>query len=106
MCAFSARCTRAIHIMGTRGQIRGIEGDPGDIKVTGFMLPREERRITIEVTGGHAGGDIGIMEAFCAYIRGDYTGNEISDVRISAENHMVSFAAEESRLSGGKVIKL
>ena len=107
MCAFTPEISRSIKIMGTKGQIKGHMGE-NSIIVTDF-LSQKEREIKIDDIGGHVGhggGDVGIMQAFCEYIANGYSNTEISDVRISEENHMISFAAEESRLSGGKVLEL
>lgn len=107
MSSFTPTVSRTIKIMGTKGQIDG-HMEKNSIKVTSF-LTLEEKEVKIENTGGregHGGGDMGMMKAFCEYIGGSYSGNEISEIRISAENHMLSFAAEESRINGGRVIEI
>ncbi len=57
------------------------------------------------INGGHGGGDTGIMKVFYKLLCGDVTDNSICDIATSCANHMLSFAADESRLSG-KVIDL
>lgn len=107
MCSFTPETSRTIKIMGTKGQIKG-NMEENNILVTGF-LTRKERQVNIEIADGHighGGGDEGLMEAFCAYVAGEYMGGGISDIRTSADNHMICFAAEESRLNGGKVVEL
>jgi len=107
MCSFTPEISRSIKIMGTKGQIRG-HMEKGCITVTAFR-DMKERSVNIEYTdvaSGHGGGDHGLMQAFCKYIRGEYAGSGISDVRVSAASHMIAFAAEESRLGGGKVVEL
>ena len=51
------------------------------------------------IEGGHGGGDAGIIRAFCQLMTGKYKGYAIADISESVENHLVAFAAEESRLS-------
>lgn len=107
MCAFTPETSRTIKIMGTKGQIRGHLGK-NVIVVTDF-LTYTDREIDLGVVGGkegHGGGDDGLMRAFCDYINNDVKSVGISDIRVTAENHMISFAAEESRVGGGKVIEL
>jgi len=104
MSSFTPDISRSIKIMGTKGQIKG-HTSLKTIHVTSFV-DRSEREIDISSKGGHGGGDVGIMEAFCAYVRGEELNNRVSEVKISARNHMISFAAEESRLNGGKVIEM
>ena len=53
----------------------------------------------------HGGGDKGIVGTFAELLAGTYTGNCLSDVTTSCENHLIAFAAEESRLTG-KVIDM
>jgi LPXTG-motif cell wall-anchored protein len=43
-----------------------------------------------EITGGHGGGDRGIMRSFCQFLTGTYTGNSVTDITTSIENHLVT----------------
>ena len=52
------------------------------------------------IEGGHGGGDAGIIRAFCQLLTGKYKGCAIADISESIENHIVTFAAEDSRLNG------
>ena len=56
------------------------------------------------IAEGHGGGDAGIMNAFYDMLCGIDCGN-LSDIGVSVQNHMIAFAAEESRLTG-KVVKV
>jgi len=107
MCAFTPQTSRDIKIMGTKGQIKGYMEDE-EIILTDFLSYKETliKASLQDGRDGHGGGDAGIMEAFCAYIKGTYKGNKISEADISAKNHMIAFAAEESRLKGGEVVIL
>lgn len=96
---------REIFVMGTEGTLHGKMSES-------FFTHYDFRtRTTTEIsiadavagemiTGGHGGGDDGIMDAFFARLRGDYHGKSICSLREAVENHMIAFAAEESRLSG------
>ena len=44
-------------------------------------------------------GDRGIIRSFCQMLTGTYTGNYITDVNTSIDNHLATFAAEKSRLT-------
>ena len=103
MCAFN-RGGRFIHIMGTRGELRAcLTADEEPIRLYDF----ESRSLSeIPVSGkegivsGHGGGDRGIILSLYEYLTGRYTGSSISDIRISVDNHLLAFAAEESRRNG------
>lgn len=99
---------RKIRIMGTKGEIHA-EMSSDHITLFDF-LTREFEDIYIadairdeEITGGHGGGDRGIIRAFCQVMTGTYQGNSLSDVRTYIDNHLLCFAAEESRLSGNMI---
>jgi len=104
MSSFTPDISRSIKIMGTKGQIKG-HTVPNTINVYDFVN-RSERDINVTAEGGHGGGDTGIMKAFCAYLTGQDLGNAVSEINISAKNHMLCFAAEESRLQDGAIIEL
>lgn len=104
MSSFTPDISRSVKIMGTKGQIKGHTACKS-IVVSRFA-DRSEREIKVEAAGGHDGGDFGIMGAFCAYLRGEISSVNISEIQISAQNHMISFAAEKSRLNNGAVVEL
>ena len=105
MTSFTPEISRSFKIMGTRGQIKAHTAQP-TIHYTNFIT-REEQEIPIaEAIGGHDGGDDGMMKAFCQYLRGELTGAQVSEVRVSALNHQLCFKAEESRVNNGKVMYL
>ena len=101
MSAFTPQIDRTIKIMGTKGELGGKMGKEMSIVLHDF-LTKTEKKIECELpaSGGHGGGDVGIMKAFCRLLNGNYSSNALSDISISATNHMLSFAAEESRISG------
>ena len=100
---------REIRIMGTKGELRGSMNSP-IIEIYDF-LTKKTREIDLDkkllgntITDGHGGGDRGIMEALLDVIEGR-ENRSACDIAESCDNHMISFAAEESRLTD-KVIDM
>lgn len=96
---------RKVRIMGTKGELHA-EMSNDYVSVFDFAT-RTHKQIKIadaiideSIKGGHGGGDRGIIRAFCQYLAGTYTGNSVTDITTSIENHLTAFAAEESRLEG------
>ncbi len=109
MSAFN-RGGRKLRIMGTKGEIHA-EMSNDYITLFDFET-RKTEQIKIadavldeSIKGGHGGGDRGIIRTFCKFLMGEYDGNTITDITTSVENHLVTFAAEEARLSG-KVLNM
>lgn len=99
MCAFN-ECGRFIRIMGTDGEIYG-EMDKSKIDYFDFKT-REHTVIDTDkiggsITEGHGGGDTGIVNVLYQYMTEGYEGDLLSEIGISARNHMIAFAAEKSR---------
>jgi hypothetical protein len=93
--------------MGTKGRIKG-NMEENNIIVTDF-LSRKDRHVGTEIVDGHVGhggGDTGLMKVFCEYLNGEYRGNQISNVAISALSHKIAFAAEQSQVNGGQLVEL
>lgn len=95
---------RFIHIMGTKGELRAAMDD---LK-TPITIYDFETKQTTEIpivakdgiANGHGGGDVGIITSLYEYLNGEYKGCSISDIRTSVNNHLIVFAAEESRAKG------
>ena len=109
MCAFN-RGGRFIHIMGTAGELRAsLTAEEEPIRLYDFKT-RSHTEIPVKgkegLASGHGGGDRGIILSLYDYLQGQYTGSSISDIRISVDNHLLAFAAEESRLQGGATVEL
>lgn len=94
---------RFMHIMGTKGEMRAALD-----KETPITLYDFETKQTTEIpltagdgiASGHGGGDEGIITSLYEYLTDQYTGSSISEIRVSANNHLIVFAAEESRKNG------
>ena len=50
-----------------------------------------------------SGGDEGLVRDFVRVLRGEETGDRVTEIGISCESHMIAFAAEESRISGSVI---
>lgn len=91
---------RHIHIMGTKGEIRAALDSGSPIDVYSYETKSTKTYDiygTDGVTGGHGGGDEGIIAALYEYLTGNYTGKSIPDIWESYYNHSIVFAAEKSR---------
>ncbi len=95
---------RYIHIMGTKGELRGaLDYQQLPITIYDFATRQITEYATTGKDGllnGHGGGDQGIIEALYDYLTDSYTGFAVSDVRTSVDNHHIVFAAEQSRHTG------
>ena len=94
---------RKVRIMGTKGELHA-EMSWDHVNVFDFATRKmEEIKIADairdeEISGGHGGGDRGIIRSFCQMLAGTYEGNSISDISVSIKNHLTAFAAETSRV--------
>ena len=99
--AFTATEGRALHIMGTEGEIRA---DMNGNFVRVMPFGKDEYTIDIgklsESSSGHGGGDMIMFADFInAVERGEAPRFEL---RQSIESHLIAFAAERSRVNDGK----
>lgn len=106
----SARPSRGIHVIGTRGEIRGT------FEESRFVIdcidPRPGREYSEEVVeldvsgdmhgafGSHGGGDTRLMEDFVRVIRGETPSISTSALHDSITGHMIGFAADRSMREG------
>ena len=104
MHAFSHENCRTMRYDGTRASLRGHSGK-NELTLHEFRT-MQERAIPIETaSGGHGGGDAGLMNAFVQALSGN--GETLrTSARDSLESHLMAFAAEESRLNGDQVIDM
>lgn len=102
MCAFN-KGGRFLHVMGTKGELHASLEKNGSIRIYDF-LSREETQIPMDaldgIAGGHGGGDSGIISSVYDYLAENSLSKSIPDIEESCHNHILVFAAEESRLSG------
>lgn len=107
MCAFN-KGGRFSDIMGTKGMLH-CDMKAGDGQQFYFydFATKEHRYLDSDIavagdsiTSGHGGGDTGIVLALHKYLSGELSEEEVSEIGISCYNHMLVFAAEDSRVSG------
>ncbi len=105
MTGFTAENYRYVKVMGTNGQI---EADQKSNLVTVTPFGKEptvyDINVLAEDLSGHGGGDNKMLkEMFETLEKGGQCRSAITD---SVGGHLIAFAAEESRLSGGELIRL
>jgi predicted dehydrogenase len=94
---------RNIRIYGTKGEL---SADMGSNVIKVFSFDTREtteydlEKIGQDITSGHGGGDDGIMIDSLKYFTDSNPSNSINSVATSYLNHLICFAAEESRLNG------
>ena len=104
MTAF-ANFGRQIRLMGTKGELWANVQDK-EASYFNYMtgettkLPLNLSNVDDSIAGGHGGGDYGIVYDLYDYINGNIDTKELSEIEISCKNHMLVFAAEQSRLEG------
>ena len=104
MSGFNNDQTRTLRIAGTEGEIWG------DFHKKELYWQRYRGEVhTVDLTntlsGGHGGGDTGLMKDMIRLFRGDdFDTTSITTLDRSAESHYLAFAAEASRVKGGQVI--
>lgn len=101
---------RYIRVMGTKGEISAKMSKDG-FELYDFAT-RETEHIDIpdailndSIDGGHGGGDGGIIKAVAARLDGDASSKSLCTIEETCRNHLIAFAAEESRVTG-KVIDM
>ncbi|MHB0856251.1 MAG: Gfo/Idh/MocA family protein [Anaerolineae bacterium] len=90
---------RTLRYDGTRATLRASEA-AHEITVYDHVTGSEETLRPGTVGGGHGGGDTGVMNAFLDAVQGS-RGPALTSARASLESHLMAFAAERARLSGG-----
>lgn len=96
--AFTDEISRYLHLMGTEGEIRG------NTLTRTIIIKRydesDERVIKIgESDSLHEGGDAGIVKGFIEEIQANNVDNGRTSVDKSIMSHLMSLAAESSRLN-------
>jgi len=94
---------RFMRIYGTRGELRVSMADGSKISVYDFETKQikeiDVNKMTESIADGHGGGDTGIMIDTIKAFSGEQPSKSITDIRTSYLNHLICFAAEESRLN-------
>ncbi|GIO89536.1 putative dehydrogenase [Paenibacillus lactis] len=100
---FTNKMYRTIKIMCEHGEIRG-DDTLNVIEVTRFnsnMAEAQQQTVIrpAAVSGGHNGGDTGLMIDFLENLKNpDFSSR--SSIEMSVESHIMAYAAEEARMTG------
>ncbi len=103
--AFSKEIYRDIKIHGTKAELVGVM-EKNYIEIRPYE--GDVRKVTWEdniSVGGHSGGDQGMMDDVYYAFNGQVTGG-VTFIDVSIDSHLMAFAAEESRLQGGKAVEI
>ena len=106
MTAYTKDCHRIVRIYGTDGEL---EADDLNclIKVRPFIGENYEIDVTTltDDLSGHGGGDNKMLEEFLTLVDNGGTNADVSSsIENSVISHLMAFAAEKSRLEGGKPV--
>ena len=105
MSGFTMKIHRNLTLFGTDGEITG-DMEDSKIVIDDFISKNTETIDVAEVIGGgHSGGDAGFLRDFTACVLGS-GGAGRTMLKDSFESHYMAFAAEKSRLEGGRMIKV
>lgn len=92
---------RTMRYDGTRGTLRAVWGHRSTIHVHDHRSGSVEAVPIAESSGGHGGGDWGLMRSFLGVLQG--REQPLTGARESLESHLLAFAAEEARLASSVV---
>ena len=102
MTAFSKNIYRDLKIHGTKAELVGvIEDNSLEIRYFGGEVEKIAIDLSEANVGGHMGGDYFMMNSLHKVLNGE-KAEGVTYLDVSIESHLMSFAAEESRLNGGK----
>jgi hypothetical protein len=104
MHAFSHENCRTMRYDGTKACLRG-HGGKGLLTLYDFRTMQEREIPILKAVGGHGGGDAALMASFVKALNGEADALRTC-ARDSLESHLMAFAAEESRLNGGRLIDM
>ena len=102
---------RNIWVVGTKGEIEGF-ADEGTLKLTKYSKQTslwESQSFDFNdvkgETGGHFGGDKGLINDFCQLVLGQQPSISCTSVQDSITGHLLVFAADKA-MKENKIIKL
>ena len=112
MTAFSYDCYRLLHVYGTKGEMFGnLDEDTINVHVFGqgkkaINVNEIFNKDGVVLSGGHGGGDYYLLKDFIDYVTLNTPSITRTTIHDSIESHIIGYKAEESRLNGGKSIKI
>ena len=106
MNAFSAEIYRRTQVCGTLGEINCIL-ESGELTFSLYGKNPETIRVEInDPVSHHCGADRLLLVDFVNYVDGLEKSVGLTSLEKSIESHIMAFAAEKSRLNGGKPIRI
>lgn len=105
MMAFTPDVGRTMKFFGTRGEI-DLDEEAGFLRLRPFGGTQKEYKISELAADctAHGGGDGGLIDALYDVLCGKE--ESATSLEASVESHLMAFCAEESRLSGGKLVSV
>ena len=107
MTAFTADFNRTMTIMGTKGHI---EASLENKQINVFPFGKDKQIYNVSNSEddafSHSGGDLRLLQSFAKFMKTGQADSSITTIDVSVASHLVALAAEQSRLAGGKVVKL
>jgi predicted dehydrogenase len=105
----AARPSRALHLVGTRGEIQGVFEEQRFVVRT--IDPRPGHEYAEEVVdlrahddgqglGGHGGGDLRLVADFLRVVRGEPPSLSTTSLQDSIAGHLIGFCADHSMAEG------
>lgn len=100
--AFGSESTRKLRIYLEKGEIHGDlnAGSLRIVKYSGIRGKDEIKQIEFAAKGGHGGGDEPLFQSFIKTINNNNSDYNLTSAEASLQSHLLSFAAEDSRLDG------
>ena len=106
MTAFSREIYRDLKVHGTKAELVGvIEDSAFEVRYFGGEVEKVRIDVSEANVGGHCGGDYFMMNSLYKALNGE-PAEGITYLDVSIESHLMSFAAEESRLNNGKTERI
>ncbi len=106
MTAFSKEVYRDLKVHGTKAELVGmVEDNLIEVRYYGGEVERVDIDAVQTNVGGHLGGDFFMMNSLYLDLNGE-KAEGISYLDVSIDSHLMCFAAEESRVNGGKPVRI
>ncbi len=108
-----AKASRAIHLIGTEGEIEGrleesrfvvrriAPGPDGDCREE--VVDLKVRGDMTGARGGHAGGDMALVADSLRYLRGEPASASTTGIEDSIDGHLIGFCADRAMRAGAVV---
>lgn len=106
MTAFSREIYRDIKIHGTKAELYGVmEDNLIEVRTFGGEVTKVLPKLPESAVGGHCGSDHFMMQNIYNVLNGE-KAEGVTYLDVSIESHLMSFAAERSRLNEGQTEKI